>query len=216
VISVLLADDHEVVRQGIRRLLEQEQTLEICGEAANGRDAVNLAIKLKPHIVVLDVSMAELNGLDATRHIRRELPDTEVLIYTMHGTEQLVREVVSAGARGYVLKSDPARDLISAIETLADHRPFFTTLPTEAILHGFLRADKDGDQGKDSGGPLTMREREVVQLLGEGKSNREVAATLNISVKTAETHRAAIMRKLGITSVVELVHYAIRNHLIEA
>jgi DNA-binding NarL/FixJ family response regulator len=216
VISVLLADDHEVVRQGIRRLLEQAQAVEICGEATNGRDAVTMAIKLKPHVVVLDVSMPELNGLDTTRHIRRTLPDTEVLIYTMHGTEQLVREVVSAGARGYVLKSDPARDLISAVEALADHRPFFTTLPTEAILHGFLRAGTEGEEGEASGGPLTMREREVVQLLAEGKSNREVAATLNISVKTVETHRATTMRKLGITSVVELVHYAIRNRLIEA
>lgn len=212
----MLVDDHEVVRQGIRRLLEQEPALEICGEATNGRDAVNMALKLKPHIVVLDVSMAELNGLDATRQIRRALPDTEVLVYTMHGTEQLVGEVVSAGARGYVLKSDPARDLITAIGALAEHRPFFTTVPTEAILHGFLHPGADGRGGNAAGDPLTMREREVVQLLAEGKSNREVAADLNISVKTAETHRASIMRKLGMTSVVELVRYAIRNRLTEA
>lgn len=211
-ISVLLADDHDVVRQGIRRLLERTPILEVCGEARNGREAVKLALELKPHVVVLDLSMPELNGLDATRHIRQAQPDTEVLIFTMHRTEQLVREVIAAGARGYVLKSDPAHDLVSAVEALAHHQPFFTTLPTEALLNGFLQTGTGEDV---VAGQLTMREREVVQLLAEGKSNKEVAQILEISVKTVETHRAASMRKLGITSVVELVHYALRNQLIE-
>jgi DNA-binding NarL/FixJ family response regulator len=215
VISVLVADDHEVVRQGIRRLLEHEPTMEICGEAATGRETVEMAVKLKPHVVVLDLTMPELNGLDATRQIRRALSDTEVLIYTVHGTEQVIQEAVSAGARGCVLKSDPVYDLVSAVEALAHHRTFFTSVPSEAILHGFLQAGIDGKAEHDLSGPLTMREREIVQLLAEGKSNRDVADMLNISVKTVETHRAAIMRKLGMTSVVDLVHYAIRNHLVE-
>jgi DNA-binding NarL/FixJ family response regulator len=215
-ISVLIADDHEVVRRGIRQLLEQEPDVHVRGEAGSGREALEAAVKLKPHVVVLDMSMPGLNGLDATRQLRRALPDTEVLIYTMHGTEQLVREVVSAGARGYVLKSDPARELVAAVKALGSHRPYFTTLPTEAVLHGFLHAGEQATEESDAyGGPLTAREREILQLLAEGMSNREIATTLDISEKTVETHRAAIMRKLGVTSVVKLVHYAVRNHLIE-
>jgi DNA-binding NarL/FixJ family response regulator len=215
VISVLVADDHEVVRQGVRRLLEQEPAMEICGEATTGREAVNMAMNLKPHVVVMDMTMPELNGLDATRQIRQVLPETEVLIFTMHQSEQLVREAVRAGARGYVLKSDPASNLVTAVEILSNHRSFLSAEPAEAVLHGFLWTGSEGGGEEDTSEILTTRERQVLQMLAEGKTNRDVADVLGISVKTVETHRATIMRKLGMTSVVELVHYAIRNHLIE-
>jgi DNA-binding NarL/FixJ family response regulator len=195
-VRILLADDHDVVRRGLRDQLNSHESWEVCGEAADGREAVKLALKLKPDVVVLDLSMPELNGLEATRQIRRELPHTEVLIFTMHETEQLIREVLSAGARGYVLKSDAGRHLTSAVEALSHHKPFFTA-------GSVFRT-------------LTDREREIVQMLAEGKSNKEIATKLSISVKTVETHRATVMRKLDINSIVELVHYAIRNQLVEA
>jgi DNA-binding NarL/FixJ family response regulator len=155
--------------------------------------------------------MPELNGLEATRRIRQALPATEVLIFTMHQTDQLVREVLAAGARGYMLKSDAAEQLVEAVAALAQHRPFFTARVSEALLESFLR----GEEGGEPSGGLTAREREVVQLLAEGRGNKEVAEALGISVKTAETHRATIMRKLGLGSLAELVRYAIRNQLIE-
>lgn len=211
-ISILLADDHDIVRQGIRRLLEREAHLQICGEATSGRDAVRKAADLRPDVVILDLTMPELNGLDATRQIRRATPDVEVLIFTMHATEQLVREVAAAGARGYVLKSDRTSQLVAAVRALAEHRPYFTTAPTEAILNGYAQP---GFNGEIQSGALTPREREVVQLVTEGKSNKEVAEALRLSVKTVETHRSSIMRKLGISSVVDLVRYAIRNKIVE-
>jgi DNA-binding NarL/FixJ family response regulator len=215
VIRILLADDHEVVRRGLASLLAARADLEVCGEAQNGREAVALAAKLKPNLAILDLSMPELNGLEATRQIRRETPETEVLVFTMHESEQFVRDLLSAGARGYVLKSDVTTQLLTAIETVSRHKPFFTSEVAERVLQGFLRRG-DAPPPADGGVPelLTPREREIVQLLAEARSNKEVAATLGISVKTVETHRASIMRKLGITSIVDLVHYAIRNHLV--
>jgi DNA-binding NarL/FixJ family response regulator len=209
-IRILLADDHDVVRRGVRSLLEAHPRWQVCGEAANGREAVGLAAKLKPDIAVLDLEMPELNGLEATRQIKRKLPGTEVLIYSMHETEQLIREVLAAGARGYVLKADAGRQLVDAVEALSRHRPFFTARASEALLETFLKSPLAAGEGSS----LTDREREVVQLLAEGKVNKEVAAALGISVKTVETHRAAVMRKLGMNSIVDLVHYAIRNHLV--
>jgi DNA-binding NarL/FixJ family response regulator len=214
VIRILLADDHEVVRRGLTSLLAARPEWEVCGEAPNGREAVALVAKLKPNVAILDLSMPELNGLEATRQIRRDSPETEVLVFTMHESEQFVRDLLSAGARGYVLKSDVTTQLLTAIETVSRHKPFFTSEVAERVLEGFLRR---GDlPAGDSCIPelLTPREREIVQLLAEARSNKEVAATLGISVKTVETHRASIMRKLGITSIVDLVHYAIRNHLV--
>ncbi len=208
---ILLADDHDVVRQGLRKLLESHQEWEVCGEASDGRAAVKLALELKPEIAVLDLSMPELNGLEATRQIKKVEQGIEVLIFTMHETEQLIREVLTAGARGYVLKSDGGQQLVEAVEALSRHKPFFTAKASEALLDNYLKT-VDG-VGKES--VLTDREREIVQLLTEGKGNKEVAAALCISVKTVETHRAAIMRKLGFNSIVELVHYAIRNQLVE-
>lgn len=208
---ILLADDHDVVRQGLRKMLEAHQGWEVCAEATNGREAVKLAVELKPEVAVLDLSMPEMNGLEATRQIKKEQPGTEVLIFTMHETEQLIRDVLAAGARGYVLKSDGGRQLVEAVEALSRHKPFFTARASEALLQNFLKSMSG--TGKES--VLTNREREIVQLLAEGKGNKEAAAALCISVKTVETHRATIMRKLGINSIVELVHYAIRNQMVE-
>ena len=212
---ILLADDHDIVRRGLRDQLTAREGWEVCGEATNGREAVAMALKLKPDVVVLDLSMPELNGLEATRQIRRELPRTEVLIFTMHETEQLIREVLAAGARGYVLKSDAGRQLTGAVEALSHHKPFFTAKVSEALLDAFLKSNVAPDEGSVFR-TLTDREREIVQMLAEGKSNKEIASQLSISVKTVETHRATVMRKLEINSIVELVHYAIRNQLVEA
>lgn len=214
-VRILLADDHDVVRRGLREQLSAHEGWEICGEARNGREAVQMAIKLSPDVAVIDLSMPELNGLEATRQIRRELPRTEVLIFTMHETEQLIREVLSAGARGYVLKSDAGRHLTSAVEALSHRRPFFTAKVSEALLDAFLQSSSRKDEGS-AFRTLTDREREIVQMLAEGDSNKEIAAKLSISIKTVETHRATVMRKLDISSIVELVHYAIRNQLVEA
>lgn len=209
-ITILIADDHDAVRKGLRTILESHQGWQVCEEASNGREAVRLAIKSKPRIAILDLEMPELNGLEATRQIKKELPDTEVLIYTMYETDELIRKVVASGARGYVLKSDTGEDLIQGVEALLHHKSFLTSTASESILESFLRSTKHapGDS------ILTHREREIVQLLAEAKANKEIATTLNISVKTVETHRAAIMRKLGVNSIVELVHYALRNNLV--
>jgi DNA-binding NarL/FixJ family response regulator len=211
--KVLLVDDHEIVRTGLRTILEKGGSFEVAGEAENGREAVKLVDKLKPDVVVMDISMPELNGLDAVRQIVKEAPGTEVLVLTMHDSEELIRETLEAGARGYLLKSDAARQLVPAVEALGRHKPYFTPKASQVVLDGFLLGDR-----RPKGGPsrnLTTREREILQLLGEGKSNKEVAAALHISVKTAETHRANIMRKIDAHSVSELVRYAVRNHIIE-
>ncbi len=212
-IRILLADDHDVVRRGIRNLLETCESWEVCGEARNGREAVELATKLKPDVAIVDLEMPELNGLEVTRRIRAALPQIEVLIFTMHDTEQLVRQVVAAGARGYVLKSDVDRYLITAVESLAMHKPFFTSAIAETILNGFLSNDYKGDH--ISYGPLTERERQIVKLIADNQSSKEIASMLQISVKTVESHRSTIMRKLSVNSAVELVRYAIRNHIVE-
>jgi DNA-binding NarL/FixJ family response regulator len=215
-IRILLADDHEVVRRGLSALLATRPDYQVCGEAQNGREAVALAVKLKPNLAVLDLSMPELNGLEATRQIRREVPETEVLVFSMYESEQFVRDLLAAGARGYVLKSDASTQLLAAVETVARHKPFFTSEVAERVLEGFLRlGELSSDDGAVSG-ILTPREREIVQLLAEARSNKEISNILGISVKTVETHRASIMRKLGITSIVDLVHYAIRNNLVSA
>ena len=210
---ILVADDHEVVRQGVRALLEAHTGWRVVGEAADGRKAVEEAARLKPDVVVLDIGMPELNGLDAARLILKADPRTEVLILTLHDSEQMVREVVSTGARGYVLKSDAGRNLVAAVEALAEHRPFLTTRASDVVLEGFRRGlQREEQQGKPS---LSPREREVVQLVAEGCSTKEVAVKLHISVKTAETHRTNVMRKLGVHSAAELVRYAIRNGLVQ-
>lgn len=212
-VSILVADDHEVVRKGVISLLAQRPDWQVCAEASDGREAVKLAEKFHPNVAILDLSMPGLNGLEATRQIRHDAPQTEILVFSMYEDEQFVRELLSAGARGYVLKSDMGGQLLSAVDTVVNHKPFFTSAVAERVLEGFLRLNTKSESTGEQGS-LTAREREIVQLLAESKSNKEIADVLKISVKTVQTHRATIMRKLGIGSIVELVHYAIRNKLV--
>jgi DNA-binding NarL/FixJ family response regulator len=214
-IRVLLADDHDIVRQGLHKILEGHHDWEVCGEASNGREAVDMARKLKPDVAIIDLSMPELNGLEATREIRKELPDTEVLVLTMHENDELIRESLIAGARGYILKTDAGRRLVDAIEALSRHQPFFTAKVSATLLDAFREYGAKRDKTSVFS-VLTDRERRVIQLLAEGKRSKQIASLLGISVKTVESHRATIMRKLGLHSVTELVHYAIRNMLVEA
>jgi len=212
-VRILIADDHEVVRRGITAQISQRPDWEVIAEATNGRDAVTLALRLKPTLIVLDLSMPELNGLAATRRIIAALPEARILILTVHDSEQIVREVLAAGARGYVLKSDAGRILMAALDTLLEGGSFFTPKVGRMLVDGYL--SKPSSPGEPAAGVLSAREREIVQLLAEGKSNKEVAAALGITVKTAETHRGNIMRKCGFGSLADLVRYAIRNHIIE-
>jgi len=214
-IRILIADDHEVIRRGLRDTLEEHPDWQVCGEATTGRQAVDLALKTVPNIVLLDLMMPEMNGLEATRAIKKALPKTEVLIFTVHETDELVRDVLSAGARGYLLKTDPIRNVTAAITSLLEHKPYFTWRVSKKMLDTYL-AGHAGGEGELGINSLTAREREVIQLLAEGRSNKAVSSLLGISVKTVETHRAAIMKKLGISSVAELVRYAVRNKVIEA
>ncbi|MGH9703088.1 MAG: response regulator, partial [Candidatus Acidiferrales bacterium] len=185
------------------------------GEAESGRDAVSKVEELRPDIAILDISMPELNGVEATRRIRKISPHTEVLILSVHQSDQLIREILDAGAKGYIVKSDSDRDLVIALEALASHKPFFTPSATEMLLNGYTKSGVHTPLPEPLGERLTSREREIVQILAEGKSSKEVASDLGISVKTAETHRANIMRKLDLHSVSELVRYAVRNEIIE-
>ena len=214
-LRILLADDHKVVRQGTRALLSAIPEWEIVGEADNGRDAVSLTAELKPDIVILDISMPELNGLDATRQIKKKSPETEVLIFTGQETEELVHDVFDSGARSYIMKTDAADHLIEALKALSEHKHFFTSRISEIVFAQYIQG-KRALEGTPEKSRLTDREREIVQLLAEGKSSKEIAMILGISVRTVETHRAAIMKKLGLKSFSELIRYAVRNKIIEA
>ncbi|HXQ80967.1 MAG TPA: response regulator transcription factor [Opitutaceae bacterium] len=213
-VGILIADDHELLRRGLCAVLAERTDWKVVGEAANGREAVRLAASLKPAAVVLDVTMPELNGLEATRQILAAAPQTRVLILSVHESEQIVREVLEAGAQGYLLKSDAGRELVKAIDALLGNKPYFTSTVARMVLKGFLSAPR-AESSSDETGRLSPRERETVQLLAEGRSNKEVAAMLGISVKTAETHRNNVMQKMGFHSITELVRYAVRNKLIE-
>ena len=214
-LKILIADDHELIRDGLKARLEKHEGWKVCGEAVNGRQAVEMARTLTPDVAVLDISMPELNGIEATRQIRKACPKTEVLILTMQESEGLVRDVLAAGARGFVLKTDTSRLLVAAVEALAQGKPFFTGKVSELVLGGFLDPDRAARAGGDEASRLSPREREIAQLLAEAKTNKEVAAQLGVSVKTIDAHRANIMRKLNLHSVAELVRYAIREKLIE-
>lgn len=212
-VRILIADDHEVVRRGIAAQILQRSGWEVIAEATNGRDAVALTARLKPDLIVLDLSMPELNGLAAASQIHASWSEARILILTVHESEQLVREVLAAGAQGYVLKSDAGRILMAALDALLEGGSFFTPKVGKMVLDGYLRNPSSTEES--GSGVLSAREREIVQLLAEGKSTKEVATVLNISVKTAETHRSNIMRKCGFSSLAELVRYAIRNRMIE-
>jgi len=211
-LRILVADDHEIVRRGICALLESHAGWDVCTEAADGREAVESAKQLDPDIVILDIGMPNVNGLTAARQILQNDPQQKILFLTITDSEQIVREVLQAGARGFVLKSDAARDLLTAVEALEKNRTFFTRRVSEMILEGYLNGEAQKELTEPSVSP---REREIVQLLAEGKSTKEVAFILDLSIKTVETHRSNVMRKLGIHSVSELVLYAVRNNIVQ-
>src|SRR6185437_11943464 len=196
-IRILVADDHDLLRRGLRNVLEAEPGWEVCGEAHNGVEAVAKAEQLKPDIAILDITMPEMNGLEAAKQIRKASAKTEILALSMHYSDQLIREVLDAGVRGYVIKTDSDRDLIGAVRALANHKPFFTPHATELML-GSVRNTVSIGEPDSMKERLTVRERQIVQLLSEGKTSREVATALGISAKTAETHRANVMRKLKV------------------
>ena len=215
-VRLLVADDHEIVRKGLRSLLEAQPGWQVTAEASDGREAVEKAREMKPDVTVLDISMPRLSGLEAACRIIRAVPQTKVLILTMHSAEHLVWEVLNAGARGYVTKSDTGRDLVIAIEALRRGKTFFTPRVDKIILGAFLEGKNFKSVKQPNGAQLTSRQREIVQLLAEGKTSKEVSGVLNLSVKTVETHRANIMRRLNCHSVSDLVRYAVRNHIIQA
>jgi DNA-binding NarL/FixJ family response regulator len=211
-LRILIVDDHEVTRRGVRALLENHPGWEVCGEASDGREAVACAAQLKPDLVLLDIAMPNLNGIEATRRILSAAPQTRVLILTMHDAEELVRQVLVAGASGFLLKTDAGGDLVAAVEALQEGRTFFTERVEHLVIDGYLHPSSEFAQ--PSGQALTPREREVLQLLAEGKTSKEVAILLALSIKTAETHRSNLMRKLNAHSVVDLTYYAVRNGIV--
>ena len=207
---ILIADDHDVVRSGVRSILEAQESWEVVGEAETGKEAVDKALATRPDIVVLDYALPVMNGIEATRQIRARVPGAEVLIFTMHDTDTLVREVLEAGARGFLLKSDARKFLIAAVESLVAHKPFFTGKVSETLLESYLAKRAETEE------LLTARERSVIQLIAEGHTNRSMADILSISSKTVETHRASAMRKLNLETTAALIRYAIRNKIVEA
>lgn len=215
-LRILIADDHDVMREGTRAVIERQPGWDVCGMAATGREAVAEAIRLQPDIVIMDMSMPDLNGLDAAVQIKRRLPRTEILMFTAHETDDLIREVFEIGVKSFIFKAEAHTYLIDAIQSLSQHKPFFTSKVSEILFADILHRAEPHTNGAQPGQRLSAREREIVQLLSEGGSNKEVAEALGISVRTAETHRASILRKLGLDSIASLVRYAIRNKIIEA
>jgi DNA-binding NarL/FixJ family response regulator len=215
-LRLLVADDHEIVRKGLRALLEAQPGWQVAAEAADGREAVAKAKEVKPDVAVVDIGMPTLNGLEATRQMLKNNADAKILILTMHDSDPLIREVLDAGARGYVLKTDASRDLVTAVNAIRGNKTFFTAKVAQMVLDGYLDKKSHSEEPVSSKTRLTPRQREIVQLLAEGKSSKEVATVLGLSVKTAETHRANIMRRLDCHSVSELVRYAVKNNIIEA
>ena len=215
-LKILIADDHDIVRTGMIALLEDQPGWQVVAEAATGRQAVDKAKATTPDVVVLDVTMPELNGLEAARQIKKLLPQIEILILTVHESEQIASEVLKVGARGYILKSDAGRELVAAVKAVSAHKSYFTSRISQMVSDSTLKEGAQGIEAEDIGSRLTPREKEIVQLLAEGKSNKEAASALNISVKTVETHRTNIMRKLRFHSVGELVRYAVRNNIVSA
>jgi len=209
VTRILIADDHAIVRFGLRGILEAQPNWEVVAEAADGSEAVAKAIETAPDVAIVDYSLPLLSGIEVTKRIRKRLPGTEVLVFTMHDSERLIQEWLQAGARGNLLKSDAGRDVVEAVQALTTHRPYFTSKISEALLQIFAAlSDREGSS-------LTARERQVVQLIAEGHSHMEIGKLLNIIPRTVETHRAGIMRKLNISSSAALVRYAVRNKLVE-
>ena len=215
-LRILIADDHDVMREGTRTVIERQENWEVCGVAATGREAVAQALALEPDIIVLDMTMPELNGLEAAIQIKRQCPGTEILMFTAHETDDLIRQAFEAGVKSFIFKTEAHHFLVEAIESLSRHKPFFTAKVSEILFSNILNRAEGTRSATEPGQRLSAREREIVQLLAEGRSNKAVADTLGISVRTAETHRASILRKLNLDSVASLVRYAIRNKIVEA
>lgn len=207
---ILIADDHEIVRSGLRAIIETHAGWTVSGEAGDGKEAFVQALETKPDVAILDYSMPLMTGVEVTRRLISNHQRTEVLILTMHENEAILGEVLMAGVRGFLLKSDAGRHLIMAIEALLDHRPYFSSLVVEKLLRDYQLGKRDRPAVE-----LSSREQNVVQLIAEGHTNKSIGVVLALSVKTVETHRASAMRKLGVSSTAELVRYAIRTKLIE-
>lgn len=210
-LQILIADDHEIVRRGVRGIIESQPGWEVCCEATDGHEVLELAKRHRPNVAVLDVSLPGLNGIAVTRQLRRACPDTEVLLFTMHDDDETVSGGLAAGARGYVLKNDGDKSLVSAITALGSHRPFFSSVVSALLLDAAVN-----DRKKSRLESFTVRELEVAQLIAEGESNKRIARELGISIKTVESHRAAAMRKAGVRTAAELVRFAIKHNLIQA
>ena len=215
-LHILVADDHELVRRGVRGVLRARHGWKVVGEAVNGREAVEKANKLKPDVAIVDISMPDLDGLQATRQIREATPNTEVVVLSMHESDQMVRRVLDAGALGYVLKSDLATHLVRAVKDVSAGKLFLTPRVSDIVLKGFLESRKRPDATAHTQVRPTPREVEIIRLLAQGNSNKKIAGELGITVRTVETHRAKIMLKLGLYSLAQLIHYAIRNKIISA
>ena len=212
-IRVFLVDDHTVVRQGLRRILESDEEIEIVGEAGDGRAAVELAQRVQPHVVVMDVALPELNGIEATRQIMKRNENARVLILTMHSDDVCVRQSLKAGARGYLLKDSEDLDLLKAVKAIGRGGSFFSPAVSKVVLSGYLGDKVDGD-AEDSVARLTDREREVLQLIAEGKTNKEIATLLSVSINTVETHRKHIMEKLDLHNTADIVRFAVRKKIV--
>ncbi len=211
-----MADDHELVRRGIQELLRARGGWKVVAEAVNGLEAVEKASELKPDVAILDISMPDLDGLQATRQIRETAPGTSVVVLTMHESDQMVRRILDAGALGYVLKSDLAKHLVKAVKNVSAGKLFLTPRVSDIVLKGFLKTGNQPGPTENSRPKPTRREVEIIRLLAEGKANKEIGAGLGITTRTVETHRARIMLKLGLHSLTELIHYAIRHEIFSA
>ena len=214
-LRILLADDHEMVRRGTRSLLENQPGWRVCGEAGTGRQAVAAAIELKPDVAVVDVMLPELGGVEVVRQIKKAVPQVEIVTFTGQTSEALVQSVFDAGARSCILKTDGGEHLVRAVRSASEHKPYFTAHASEVIFSRYLHG-KAGENPAHPGSPLTNREHEILTLVVQGKSNKEVSKLLDLSVRTVESHRAALMEKLGLHTLPDLVRYAIRNGIIEA
>lgn len=214
-VRILIADDHALIREGTRGVLARESGWEVCGEASTGREAVAQALALQPNVVILDMTMPELNGLDAATLIKRNLPDTEIAMLSSHRSEDLIRSAFEAGVRSFLAKTETEEFLVEAVKALASHKPFLTPWVSEIFMSAFIKPVEGGLAESETGQRLSAREREVLQLVAEGRTNKEVATALGIGVRTAENHRGNVLHKLNLSSVADAVRYAIRNKMIE-
>jgi DNA-binding NarL/FixJ family response regulator len=214
-VRILIADDHALIREGTRGVLARQPGWEVCGQASTGREAVAQALALKPDVVILDMTMPELNGLDAAIQIKRDLPETEIAMLSSYSSEDLIRSAFEAGVKSFIVKTETEEYLVEAVKALASHKPFLTSRVSQILLSTLVESPEGGRAQPGAGELLSAREREVLHLIAEGKTNKEVASALDISVRTAENHRASILRKLNLDSVADVVRYAIRNNMIE-